>query len=428
VDELIFLDQLKFSLQKVLYITYDGLTDPLGQSQVLPYIIGLQEHGYQFVILSFEKEERFKKYSGNIYELLKGKNIRWVPLKFTSKPPLLSKFYDAIKMKVQAVKLHKTEEFDMVHCRSYIAADTGLMLKKRFGVKFFFDMRGFWADEKKDGGSWNMNNPVFRRVYSYYKKKEAQYLQNADYIISLTEAGKKEMCQWPSYNKNIPLMVIPCCADMDLFSSTDNHQKEASKKRLGVSSNQLVISYLGSVGTWYMLDEMLLLFMEIKKIYPASLFLFVTHTPPGIIDARISSLGLEKKDFIIVSASRKEVPIVIKASDINISFIKPVYSKLSSSPTKLGEVLSMGIPVICNSGVGDVEAIVKMSGGGYIIKSFTETDLKEAVKSIPELLAKDPQMIRNNIKDIYSLTNGVQRYFEAYSAIFNKSLSRVNAN
>ena len=40
------------------------MTDPLGQSQVLPYLIGLTKEGYQFTILSFEKKERFinKKY------------------------------------------------------------------------------------------------------------------------------------------------------------------------------------------------------------------------------------------------------------------------------------------------------------------------------------------------------------------------------
>ena len=36
-------------------------TDPLGQSQVLPYIIGLASKGYKFSLISFEKEDRFKK-------------------------------------------------------------------------------------------------------------------------------------------------------------------------------------------------------------------------------------------------------------------------------------------------------------------------------------------------------------------------------
>src|SRR5205085_6955879 len=129
-------------------------------------------------------------------------SINWVPLTFTSKPPLLSKFYDALRMRRKAEALQKKYGFDMVHCRSYIAADVGLHLKNKFGIKFFFDMRGFWADEKKDG-TWNVDHPVFSRVYKYYKKREAQYLQHADYIISLTEAGRKEMMTWAAYNAGV---------------------------------------------------------------------------------------------------------------------------------------------------------------------------------------------------------------------------------
>ena len=49
-------------MKKVLYITYDGLADPLGQSQILPYIKGLSSKELQFTILSFEKEKSLKLY------------------------------------------------------------------------------------------------------------------------------------------------------------------------------------------------------------------------------------------------------------------------------------------------------------------------------------------------------------------------------
>ena len=43
----------------VLYISYDGMTDPLGQSQVLPYLTGLSKKGFNIILISFEKQERF---------------------------------------------------------------------------------------------------------------------------------------------------------------------------------------------------------------------------------------------------------------------------------------------------------------------------------------------------------------------------------
>ena len=90
-------------VKKILYISYDGMTDPLGQSQVLPYLVGLSKQGYEFTILSFEKKERFEKNRKIIEEIISQAGIRWVPMRFTTKPPLLSKFYDAIRMKQKAI-------------------------------------------------------------------------------------------------------------------------------------------------------------------------------------------------------------------------------------------------------------------------------------------------------------------------------------
>jgi hypothetical protein len=71
----------------------------LGQSQILPYLKGLAAHGYRFTILSFEKKDRYEKGKALIEQLTKESGITWVPLFFTSQPPLLSKFYDAMRMR-----------------------------------------------------------------------------------------------------------------------------------------------------------------------------------------------------------------------------------------------------------------------------------------------------------------------------------------
>jgi len=405
--------------KKILYISYDGMTDPLGQSQVLPYLTGLSRYGYEFTILSFEKKDRYKANRHTIENITGAAGIRWVPLSFTGKPPLISKFYDMVRMRQKAFSLQRKYKFDMVHCRSYLAADVGLSLKKKFGTKLFFDMRGFWADEKKDGGAWNLKSPLYRSVYRYYKKKEAEYLQHADFIISLTEAGKKEMTSWPAYNSSVSVGVIPCCADMKHFSLTDPAQKVKSRELLKLPPDILVISYLGSIGSWYMLDEMLELFLAVKKEYKDAMFLFITHTDPKIIITAMTSHGIDAKDFMIVNASREQVPLYVKASDINISFIKPVYSKLSSSPTKMGEVLSMGIPVITNAGVGDVEYIMTTTRAGIAIKEFNEKSFTEVVRSIPGLLSLDPATIRDKAGLFYDLEMGILKYKKAYDEVFD---------
>ncbi|MBI5370442.1 MAG: glycosyltransferase [Sphingobacteriales bacterium] len=410
--------------KQILYISYDGMTDPLGQSQVLPYLCGLAREGYRFTILSFEKKDRYEKGKETILEITRKAGIQWVPLRFTSRPPVLSKFYDAIRMRRTAFRLHRENRFDMVHCRSYIAADLGLKLKRKTGTKFFFDMRGFWADEKKEAGTWNQDRFIFRQVYHYYKKKEKEFIREADHIISLTEAGRLEMQNWTAYNPAVPMSVIPCCADMDHFTLTSAAGKAEGRARLGLPADALVVSYLGSVGSWYMLDEMLELFALIKTKYATARFLFITHSPAQLILAKLKNYGLRPDDILITEAGRKEVPVFTKASDISLSFIKPVYSKLSSSPTKLGELLSMGIPVIVNSGVGDVETIVHKSGGGFVLQAFTRKQYQAALEALPALLKREPALIRENIRTIYSLEEGIKSYSKAYSSCFsNKTVT-----
>jgi glycosyltransferase involved in cell wall biosynthesis len=405
--------------EKILYISYDGMTDPLGQSQVLPYLIGLSKEGYQFTILSFEKKEKYKLHGQRIRELISRAGIRWVPLRFTTKPPYLSKFIDALKMRYKVLSLYKQYRFDMIHCRSYIASTYGLLLKHRYGAKFLFDMRGFWADEKKDGGAWDQHNFLFRKVYKYYKRKEALFVNEADYIISLTEAGKKEIMKWPAYHSTIPISVIPCCADMDHFTLTTKNDQEEGRKKLGLPARGFVLSYLGSVGSWYMLDEMLDLFSRIKLKYPEAKFLFITHSAASMITSKLEKYGIKKEDIMITEASREDVPCYTKASDMNISFIKPVYSKLSSSPTKLGEVLLMGIPVIVNSGVGDVETIVERTGAGIVLRHFTPEDYQFAISKIEEARKKIPSEIREKAEETFSLVHGIASYKKAYTYVLS---------
>lgn len=403
--------------KRILYITYDGLTDPLGQSQILPYIFGLAKNGYSFTILSFEKKERLEKEKGLIQDQLQRANINWEYLLFSRKPPMVSKFYDALRMKQRAFSLYKKKRFDLIHCRSYIAADVGLRMKKRFGVKFLFDMRGFWADEKKDG-TWNLKNPVFKLIYKYYKAREAKYLQHADHIISLTEAGKDEMMKWPSFNPGVPMQVIPCCSDMNFFSLTDTKQKIKARKEIGIPEDCLVLSYLGSLGTWYMLDEMIVFFKQLKRKYSSAKFLFLTHSNQQMIRNAIKKYMLEESDFFIREATRLQVPVWIKASDLNITFNKPYYSKISSSPVKIGEVLSVGIPIICNSGIGDVERFVNNAGVGYVLRGFSNSEFDKAIEHIPELLKKDPNDIRSKIINIYSLDKCIEKYLACYKSLF----------
>ena len=82
-------------MNKVLFLSYDGLLDPLGKSQIIPYIKNISKHQREVHIISFEKGFRIKNKKKINF---KKKIIFWYDLTFSSNFGLFSKIYDVLKL------------------------------------------------------------------------------------------------------------------------------------------------------------------------------------------------------------------------------------------------------------------------------------------------------------------------------------------
>ncbi len=404
-------------MKNVLYISYDGLTDPLGQSQILPYIVGLSKLGYSFTVISCEKPEKYENGKKLIENICIENGINWQPLQYHKTPPVVSTIRDIRSIRKLALQLHKKTPFTIVHCRSHISSIIGLELKRKYGVKFVFDMRGFFADERVDGNVWNLSNPVFYCIYHYFKSKEKAYAQFSDAIVSLTEAGKEVMEQWPVLKYHNKITVIPCSVDMDLFDNNQLDSEKLKQIKTGINSN-MVVGYYGSIGTWYMMSEMLDQFKSIQKKYPDAKFLIVSNDKTEEEFGKLLiKKNISKESIFITSCSRNEMPYYIAATDIPLFFIKACFSKLASSPTKHGEIMSMGKPLITNTGVGDMDRIVSSTQSGFSIHEFNDAAYDEATRKIPELLLLDKNTIRESGRKIYSLESAIEKYAGIYKKV-----------
>jgi glycosyltransferase involved in cell wall biosynthesis len=402
---------------RILYISYDGMTDPLGQSQVLPYLAGLSRRGYQICLLSCEKPERYEKGRVRIQEFCDHAGIEWHPVSYTAKPPILSTVMDIRVLKRKAVQLHRRNSFSVVHCRSYISAIVGLWMKRKFGLKFLFDMRGFWADERVDGGLWRRTHPLYNAIYQYFKKKEKAFLEQADAIVSLTHAGRTEILSWPLRLK-AEITVIPCCVDTALFdpAKLDEPGRSALRQRADIPEGRCVMGYVGSLGTWYLLPEMLAFFRVWKNAHPDSMLFFVTTEPPEMIFAEAERQGVAAADIRVVSASRDEVPVYISLMNYGLFFLKQAFSKKASSPVKQGELMAMGVPVICNAGVGDSDRIVRDYHSGVLVHAYDEKGYRQAIDAL-RTARFDPAVIRAGCRDYFDLEQGIAAYEQVYVSL-----------
>ncbi|MGQ0559092.1 MAG: glycosyltransferase [Sphingosinicella sp.] len=405
------------AMSRVIYISYDGLTDPLGRSQVLPYLAGLAALGHRILILSCEKPARMKSDGGRIARLCREAGLGWHPLAYHKRPPILSSAYDTWLLRRTAARLHRRQPFDIVHCRSYIPAIAGLHLKRHYGVPLLFDMRGFWPDEKIEGNNWNLGNPLFRSVYLFFKRTEAALLEQADHVVSLTHEGKRQLLTRPQFQPSgPPITVIPCCVDFDLFPLVERGQRDQARARLAIAADERVLAYLGSLGSWYMLDEMLDFFRAYRHRYRNARFLFLTHDRPDSIFASASRRGVEPASILVRSADRDEVPQLMAAADLGIFFIQPVFSKKASSPTKMGEMLALGLPIVVNAGVGDVAEIIEDTLGGVAVSRFDEAAYERAIAAA-ENLADEPAARRERALRWFDVRTGIAAYDGIYASL-----------
>lgn len=156
--------------------------------------------------------------------------------------------------------------------------------------------------------------------------------------ISLTHAGLNEIKKMNVRKEQIDkFSIIPCCSDYELFKPLPRDM--VLVKQLGFEESNKILCYLGSIGTWYMFDEMMAMFKQLHFQDNSFRLLIMTPEPPSMVYDSAQKLDINADLIKVLSATRQQVPQFLSIAHLGISFIKPCFSKLSSSPTKMGRCL-----------------------------------------------------------------------------------------
>ncbi len=118
-----------------------------------------------------------------------------------------------------------------------------------------------------------------------------------------------------------------------------------------------------------------------------------------------------------------EIPRELDQLNGALFFVKQTFSKVASCPTKLGELMSVGVPVLTNTRVGDVERLVRDHRVGVCIEDFNLESIKAGVAQFLELL-EDPKVserCRALAGDYFSSTKASQRYLQIYEQMLSRA-------
>jgi glycosyltransferase involved in cell wall biosynthesis len=408
--------------KRVLYISYNGMLEPLGQSQVLPYLRELTGYGVRFTLLSFERSAAFTE-SGrqkceNLRQSLAERGIEWHWLRYHRSPSLPATMFDVVAGIRFSQKLVRRNAIELIHARSHIPATIALALKRRLGARMIFDVRGLMADEYVDAGHWRKGSIPYRIT----KLAERRALAATDGIVTLTERIWPVIKEWGELrSRNVAHEVVPCCADLELFKFNQK-AREQRRQELGIS-DRFVLVYSGSIDGWYLTEEMGDFFVALRKQNPQAHFLWLTPSRHERIRALMRDRGISENDYTVTSATPRDVPSYLSAADAGLAFIKPCFSKLASSPTKYAEYLACGLPLIINAGIGDSDDLILKEDVGALVSEFNHAAYSHAVDTIRNF-AGNVDNSRRRTREVAERLFDVQRNgAERYARLYRKVLA-----
>jgi glycosyltransferase involved in cell wall biosynthesis len=390
-----------------LYICYLSLEDPLVQTQVVAYLEGLARCGHTIHLLTFEpelSEDRRRSFAA----ALDRRGIAWHSLRYHKRPSLPATAYDTIAGARLATRLVRRHRLDAVHARSHVPAAMGLIVRRRTGCQLIFDIRGLLGEEYVDAGRWQRRGVAYRIT----DRVQRAAIDGAEGIVVLTERVRTHLF---GPNAREGTVVIPCCADLDRLTRTDGGP-ERLRARLGLEGRSIIV-YTGKLTAPYMDREMVEFFAVARRSDPGLAFLVLTQAPPGTILAELARARIPESDYRVTRSEPEEMGDYLAIADYAICFCRPTFARIASSPTKIGEYLGAGLPVVSGPDIGDGDEILGAGGVGVVVSSFREESYERAAGQLRKL-ASDPACrarCRELAQEVFSLQRvGIPRYDRLY--------------
>lgn len=398
-------------MAKVLYLTYDGILEPLGQSQVLRYLQRLAGV-HEISLISFEKKEDWRDQArrGRVAAAVAEAGIHWIPLRYHRRPTALATTFDVLLASLVAGVLVLKRDISVVHARSYVASIPALLLKTLFGRKFIFDMRGFWADERVERAGCSKSSALYR-VAKWFERR---FFSQADLVVSLTHAGVEAIRGFPYLKVGSPhCEVIPTCTDLDTF-------RLAPLK----NSERFTLGYVGTADTAYLFEPVLRCFRSLRSRKQDARLLVVTRTPHEYVRKLLNDYQIPEGCVELKAVTPEQVPAEMARMHAGIFFVKPGFSASASVPTKLGEFLACGVPCLGNAGIGDLEQILEKEGVGIILREFAAQAEEAAVAKLLDLCERPDirERCAGVARRLFSLEEGVSSYHRIYCTLAGERL------
>lgn len=365
----------------VLFLTFDSIDRGVGHTQVRGLAQELAGRGIRVTVISFEKDWKHHdlKRSGT-------SNPTWIRLRFGR----FGAFGGIFRVLRLALRSRFIRKVDVIHCRG----DLSFVAAAGRRVPRIWDMRAFWPQQRVVTGVLTEESIAWRLML----RIQRYCFRRAHGMNTLTNEARINLEALYGPSRAVSA-VIPTSVDTHRF-----RECEVPK------SSPMRVLFLGSGNSFYDFLLMRNLIDDLRKRVPVQAIL-VSEDPPQ-----------KQADFfdVVTTVQPMDIPDFIASCHLGLAVCKE-NSGISLSgvvPTKLGEYLAAGIPVIVNSSLPMPDHQASKVPWFFRI---SETAVRDGSASTGIIQLVDSEGLRDECRKAaeryYSLDGAVEQWVNLYSQL-----------
>jgi len=366
-------------LPEVTYLSMDPVSSTVGSSQVLAYVERLADRGVSVDLVTFEDSV-----DPTLHQRFMDVGVAWRPLAYGAGGAA-----GGLGRVLRAARAIRGRS--LVHARSDLAAAAALVARP---AHWIWDVRSFWADQKVATGVFGERS-LQARVFRWVERCSAA---SADGVVTLTRSAIDDLDDRYGVRRRAASSVITTCVDRSRFPASPP------------PGGPVRMLLAGTINRYYDVPLMLRLVEAVRERVEVEFVVAAPGETPW--ESEFRAVGCVR-----ISVEASEMPELVASSHVGLSVCLEGAGRslLAAMPTKIGEFLATGRPVVVNPGLVDAAGLVV----GRQVGVIADEDVEGSADRLVELLA-DPGLTARASRlaaEEFDLDRGIDRLVALYRQV-----------
>jgi glycosyltransferase involved in cell wall biosynthesis len=277
-------------------------------------------------------------------------------------------------------RIIKDEGIELVVAAQVLAGTAVIHAAKKYRVPVVFDLKDWFPDSAAAYVRTRLLQSIVRKTVWEITKRN---LGNSTLITTVSPSLVEKL-----KNAGFDADLVTNGVDTDIFIPGEN---PALRKELGISPDDFVIGFAGSVERWYAIDEIIRSLPELIRYHPNIKLLVVGGSlfTPYMTELRQLAADLKVNDHVIFTGTKPyyELPGYISCMDACTIPLSPPQWADIALPNKFFEYSACGKPIVMRP----IPDVIKIGGPNI----FLHESQQEFIGHIKYLMNEKPTFAIN---------------------------------